>query len=950
MGRSESSSPLSPSAVTYAAARTQLGNVVERVSDAIVAVDKNWRYTYLNPEAGRLFNRDPQELIGKHIWAEFPEGVGQPFHRAYETAFAEQKFTQIESYYEPWRRWYENRIFPSSDGLSIFFHDITDKKEAEQAARQSSELLRGQNRVLELIAQGAPLHDTLDTLLRIIEEQSPGMLASILLLDRDGIHVRHGAAPSLPESYMTAVDGEPIGRAAGSCGTAAYRREPVIVEDIATDPLWINYRDFALEHGLRACWSTPIFDEQQRVLGTFALYFRQSGRPSERHLKQIEMGTHTTSIAIVKHREREALSAAEQRLRLAVDAGNIGIWERDIRTNQLIWSSQLKAIFGYSSDQGNLTFDRFLDSVHPEDRPRVAASAQEAISEQKSADIEFRVIWPDGSVHWILARGRTEYDRNGQPICMRGMGFDVTARKQMEDELKLRESQLADAQRIANFGSYEWVPGTNTVRWTEELFRIFGLRPEEFCPTLESYLERVYPKDREDTRKRIEQCLHDGTAFEAEERIMRPDGSIRLLLSQGKWLSDENRRAKKLVGTCHDITTRRDSELAKMRLEQEVHQIHKMESVGRLAGGVAHDFNNLLTVIFGHVGLCEQELPPDSPVRKSLTEIQQAAERAATLTRHLLAFSRRQVIHPVILDLNAVVSKLNDMLARVIGEHISLHVVWGESLGSIRADSGQIDQLLMNLVLNAVDAMPKGGQIFIETANTELDENYTRSHPSVRPGRYVTISVTDTGWGMDQEILAQIFEPFFTTKPSGEGTGLGLSVVQGAVEQNNGHITVHSQPSKGTTFKVYFPRVNEPPDVISSSTEPSIPRGSGTILLVEDDEAVRKLTSDLLTSQGYKVLPAQNGTAALEISERYPDKIALLLTDIVMPGMSGPDLVEKLKLQRPDLNVLYMSGYAGRLLSHYDMSRVETEFLSKPFTKSDLFARVDASIRKFRKT
>lgn len=921
----------------------QLGDVLERVSDAVVALDKHWHYTYLNRQAGQLFGRNPEDLIGKHIWTEFPEDVGQPFHLAYEKALAEQRFIQIEGYYGPRHRWYENRIYPSPGGLSIFFHDITEQK---QAAKESSELLHGQNRVLKLIAQGEPLHNTLDALLRIIEEQSPGMLASILLLDPDGVHLRHGAAPSLPESYVRAVDGEPIGPCAGSCGTAAYRGEPVIVKDIATDPLWANYSSLALEHDLRSCWSTPIFDEQHRVLGTFALYFRTPGRPDERHLKQIAMGTYTASIAIAKQREQEGLAAADNRLRLAIAAGKVGVWEREIQTGRVIWSSQLKQLLGYPMEEGDLTFERFLESVHPHDRPRVVAAAERSISQRTDSNIEFRVVWPDGSIHWIVARGKAEYDANGQPVCMRGVGLDVTERKQIEEQLRVREVQLADAQRVANFGSYEWLPITDTVRWTEELFRIFGLQPEEFQPTFAGYLERIHPEDHEQTRNRVEQCVRSGTAFEGEERIVRPDGSIRLLFSQGKWLFDENQQAQKLVGTCQDITARKEAERSRIRLEEELRQTHKMESIGRLAGGVAHDFNNLLTVILGHVALCEEELPADTPLLEHIKPIQQAAQRAAALTRHLLAFSRRQVIHPTILDVNVIVNNLNKMMIRVIGEHIALRIIPGESVGNIRADLGQMDQILMNLLVNAVDAMPKGGQIFIETANTELDETYTKSHPSVHPGRYVVLSVADTGAGMDSATMAQIFEPFFTTKAPGEGTGLGLSMVYGAVEQNKGHITVFSQPGKGTTFKIYFPRVDQAPEAIPSYTMQAFRRGAETILLVEDDGYLRELTSSLLAAEGYKVLQAKNGVAALAVARQYPQKIHLLLTDVVMPEMGGPDLAAELRAHRPELNVLYMSGYAGNLLSHHGVLEAEQALLSKPFTKCDLVTRVGASLQK----
>jgi PAS domain S-box-containing protein len=946
MGTDTSSQESSELRLKTPAAGRPSENFLERVSDAILGLDRQWHCTYANCSAGQLFGQSPQGLLGKHIWTEFPQGIGQPLQRACESSLSEQRFIQIESYFEP--RWYENRIFPSRNGLSIFFHDITDQKLEELAAQETSELLQAQNRVLAFIAQGEPLQRTLDSLLRIVEEHNPGMLTSIVLLDPDGVHLRHAAAPSLPESFTKTIDGVSIGPGVGSCGTAAYRGKPVIVEDIATDPLWAGFRHLPLEQGLRACWSTPIKSEDNKVLGTFALYFRSPGPPDKRHLKQIEMVTYTASIAIAKQREREALLNAEQRLRLATEAGNIGLWERDIRTNQLLWSAQTQQIFGFPLEE-NPTYREYLKAVHPDDYARVASTVAQAIVQKTEFDAECRVLWRDGSVHWIGARGRAEYDANGQPLFLRGISFDITRRKQMEEKLRLHETQLADAHRVAHIGCYEWIPAIDTVNWTEELYRIFGFQPGEVQPTLEAYLERIHPDDRESTQKRIEQCMREDIPFEAEERFVRPDGSVRFLLSQGRCFFDENRQARKLVGTCHDITASREAERARIRLEEELRQSHKMESVGRLAGGVAHDFNNLLTVIFGHVALYRQELPPASPVHRHIQQIEQAAQRAATLTRHLLAFSRRQVIHPTLLDLNAIVNNLNKMMMRVLGEHISLRIVPGKSLGSIRADLGQIDQILMNLLMNGVDAMPKGGHIFIETANTELKAVHPgeiNAHPSLHPGRYVMLSVTDTGCGMDEETMSQIFEPFFTTKAPGEGTGLGLSMVYGAVEQNHGHITVSSKPGKGTTFTVYFPRVDQAPDEMESLPAQGFGRrGSETILLVEDDEDLRALTTEMLTDHGYKILPAKNGIAALAIARQDSQKIDLLLTDVVMPCMNGPDLAARIQTHRPDLKVLYMSGYEGKLLSHHGVLEAETALLPKPFTKRDLLDRVNALLQ-----
>jgi PAS domain S-box-containing protein len=447
-------SPLDPQADLAAAnaANQQLGNLLERVSDAFVALDRDWRYTYVNRHGAELFGRRPEDLIGKHIWTEFPEGRGQPFHLAYEKALAEQVFIKMENYYEPWDRWFENRIYPSPDGLSIFFHEITDRKQAEHAAIQNAQLVKEHNRVLERIAQGAPLEETLDSLLRVIEAQCPGMLCSIVLLDPDGIHVRHGAAPSLPDSFVRSLDGESIGPRAGSCGTAAWRREPVLVDDIETDALWDGYRDAALRHGLRACWSTPIFDVQQRVIGTFALYFRaRPGSPTARHREIIEMATHTAAIAITKHREVDALRLSEERLRLAVMGGNIGIWEWLVGTNRLFWSDHLYDMFGWPKDARELTLSMFLSSLHADDRLRTEAALSRSLAERAGYDVEYRILHPDGSLHWIAAKGRAEFDAAGRPVRMMGVALDITERKVAEERRRAEELLRAKNEELKSF-------------------------------------------------------------------------------------------------------------------------------------------------------------------------------------------------------------------------------------------------------------------------------------------------------------------------------------------------------------------------------------------------------------------------------------------------------------------------------------------------------------------
>jgi PAS domain S-box-containing protein len=553
-------------------ASRQLGGILERFSDALVALDKNWCYTYVNQKAADLFGRRPEDLIGKHIWAEFPEGKGQPFHLAYEKAMSEQVFVEMESYYEPWQRWFENRIYPSNDGVSIFFHEITERKRAEQSAHDNARLLKGQNEVLKLIAEGAPLHETLDLLLRVIESQAPGMLCSILLLDSDNAHLHHGAAPSLPKSFTRSIDGKRIGPNAGSCGTAAFSGEPVIVEDIATHPLWREYRDAALEHGLRACWSTPIFDAQHRVLGTFALYFRSVTRPDQGRRELIDLATQTAAIAIVKHKETEALRASEERLRLAVTGANVGTWEWVLHNNRLVWNAELKAIFGWSAEADDLTLEKFLDAVYFEDRQRVEAALHRSLAKRGDYDIEFRIALSDGSTRWIAAKGRGEYDSVGNPVRMMGVVLDITDRRRADEEINRRQAQLAEAQRIARLGSYEWDVRTNTVYRSEELCAIFGLNPAEFPPTFEAYLDRVHPEDRSATKATIERAFRGRRPFAFEERIVCSDGTVRRLYSEGKWILDSDGEVLRLVGVCQDITERKEAE-DKLRRSEERFQV-----------------------------------------------------------------------------------------------------------------------------------------------------------------------------------------------------------------------------------------------------------------------------------------------------------------------------------------------------------------------------------------
>ena len=386
-----------------------------------------------------------------------------------------------------------------------------------------------------------------------------------------------------------------------------------------------------------------------------------------------------------------------------------------------------------------------------------------------------------------------------------------------------------------------------------------------------------------------------------------------------------------------DLTERR-------RLEQQLLQSQRLESVGRLAGGVAHDFNNLLTAIIGHSALVLEQLEPEHAVRSQIEEIAHCGQQAAVLTQQLLAFSRRQVLQPLVLEPNRLIEDLAKLLRRLIGEDVALTTRLDPALGRVRADPGQVEQIIVNLAVNARDAMSGGGQLTIETSNVALDKRYTREHPEVQPGPYVLIAVSDTGVGMSKEIQAQIFEPFFTTKAIGHGTGLGLATVYGIVKQSGGSIWVYSEPGHGSTFKVYLPRVEAPADATTVGAAGEILTGTETILLVEDDAGVRRLVRSVLTTAGYTVLECQNGTEALLMSEGFGGGIALLLTDVVMPGMSGKELAAKVAARRLTVRVLYMSGYTDDAIVHHGILDAGTAFLEKPFSPAVVLRKVRAVI------
>ena len=501
------------------------------------------------------------------------------------------------------------------------------------------------------------------------------------------------------------------------------------------------------------------------------------------------------------------------------------------------------------------------------------------------------------------------------------------ARSETEAKYKMFVEQVAAVSYIAEVGLHgEWLYVSPQVE------AIFGYPQEEWLAGSENWIRFVPAEDHPLIEAAEENCSQ-GKRFQAEYRLTRKDGRV-------IWVSDTavvvpgSESHPLMEGIIVDITERR-------LLENQLQQARRMEAVGRLAGGVAHDFNNLLTIIKGYVELALNRCVGQTELQGNIQHIADASERAVTLVRQLLAFSRKQVLKPKLLDLNTIVLNMDKLLRRLMSENIEMKTQVGKNIGAVKADPSQIEQVILNLIVNARDAMPEGGKLLIETSNVELNSKFAPDQ-AVVPGTYVMLSVTDTGVGMSADTLAHIFEPFYTTKESNRGTGLGLSTVYGIVKQSGGHVSVYSEQGKGTTFKVYLPQVEDPlhPAPTAQAPDSASGKGNETILLVEDEPAVRELTRMVLSERGYAVLEAQNAEDAVRLAMKHAAGIHLLLTDVVMPGMSGHDLAKQLTAQHPNLRVLYMSGYTYNVFAETGTLEDGLSFLQKPFTPKALTQKV----------
>lgn len=513
--------------------------------------------------------------------------------------------------------------------------------------------------------------------------------------------------------------------------------------------------------------------------------------------------------------------------------------------------------------------------------------------------------------------------------------------KKNEEALRLSEENLKESQKIAHVGSWRLDLQSNQVVWSDELYKMYGFDPSLPPPPFFEHRKLFTSESWKMLSNALNEAINLGSSYDLELETVRKDGSCGWMWVYGESIQDENGVTIGLKGASQDITTRKKAEAEQEKLKTRLLQAQKMESVGRLAGGVAHDFNNMLTIILGNTEIIMEDEQSAAFYSENLKEIYQAAKRSADLTKQLLAFARKQIIDPKVLNLNEAVNEMLKMLKRLIGEDIDLNWLPADNLNPIKMDPSQVDQILVNLCVNARDAIQNIGKVTIETDNISLDKEYCRDNIEATPGDYVMIAVTDNGIGMDKATLANIFEPFFTTKETDEGSGLGLATIFGIAKQNGGFINVYSEPGQGTTFKVYLPQYYEtvyPKKETATLSDDLL--GTETILIVEDEPSILKVTQMMLERLGYNILSATTPAEAVKIAGESRFVIDMVITDVIMPDMNGRDLAKKLTSLFPDLKCLFMSGYTANVIAHHGVLDNGVQFINKPFSKQDIARKI----------
>ena len=843
-----------------------------------------YEYTGTTPEQmegwGWQSVHDPEELPKVLERWKVSIATGEPFDMVFPLRGADGVF-----------RPFLTRVMPVRDSSGKVVHwfgtntDISEQRKTEQALRESEERFRS---VAENMSEGLMVFDAQGN----FTYQNPASLRIHGFGIPNAGHVEDDNLPAIWKAW------DDTGRA-------------------------LSFEEWPLSRVLRGERFQDQVLRAMRVETGQEFYASYNGCPIVGADGRLIFGFITIREITEQRKAEMALRDSEERLRLAQQVARVGTFEWNIQTGVNHWTPELEAIYGLPPGGFAGTQRAWEELVHPADRPEAVRRVRQAM-ETGSFEAEWRVIQPGGAERWLFGRGSVFQDDAGKPLRLIGVNIDVTERKQAEEALQQQTALVnfshdaiivADANRVIT-------------SWNTGAEEIYGWNEAE---AVGNEMHQLFQTGSPVLIADIDRTLAQKGRWDGELVHTRRDGKHVIVESRQILRRDAAGAPIGILEIDRDITERK-------RLEDQFRQAQKLEGIGRLAGGVAHDFNNLLTVISGFAQMVLDDLAVQHPMRGPMEEISKAAARATSLTRQLLIFSRRQVIEPKNIVLNDLVREFEKMLRRLIGEDIRLVLSLDPGAGFIRADPGQIEQVILNLAVNARDAMPKGGTLTIETSSLLVDEEFAQKHLSVQPGLYVVLMVSDTGVGMSPEVKSRLFEPFFTTKEAGKGTGLGLSTVYGIVKQSEGSVWVYSEPGRGTTFRMLFPAV-EAEGELAPPAPVEVSSGNETILLAEDEPGVRGFVRQTLERHGYTVLETSNGREALELARKHTGPIHLLMADVVMPEMDGAELADQFGADRPGVPVLFMSGYADHLGRS---ERMGAGYLQKPFTSASLLTQVRA--------
>ncbi len=909
------------------ASERRLRTLFETVNLIVLGLDAEGKVDYVNPYLLKLAGYTRDEVFGREWFGFLPEAQRQSMRGVLREQLERGSHPHYENSIvtkageERLIAWH-NTVIRDEQGratgtLSIG-EDITERKLTEAALSQRARLAELNAEVGIVLSQGESLKDILQRCTQALARHLDAAFARIWTLNEDTEVLELQASAGL----YTHLDGPhsrvPVGQF--KIGLIAQERRPHLTNSVIGDPR-VNDQEWAQREGMVAFAGYPLI-VADRIVGVMAVFARHPFSEFVQHaLAAVADGI---AVGIARKNAEEARRAGHELLHSVIEGANDLIFVKDAQSRIVLINSAGAHALGLPKEE---ILGRDISSFMPPELAKTIQNSDERVMRDDAPMTEEQTFpGPDGPRTYL----HTKVPRHagGRVVGVLGVAKDITDRKRFEE--RIRHLTLALEQSPAGVvitdtaGTIQYVNRKFTELTGYSAAEALGKNPRLFKSGT------TPPEVYQDLWTKI-------TAGEEWRGVMqnrRKDGGLWWNAATVSPMRDAGGNVTHFLAIQQDVTQQR-------LLEDQFRQAQKMEAVGRLAGGVAHDFNNLLTVISSYSEMLLDDLPAaDQARRDDLSLIKKAATDAAALTRQLLAFSRQQVLEAKVLDLNAIVSGAGKMLQRVIGEDITLALVLAPKLGAVKVDPGQIEQVIMNLAVNARDAMPHGGKLTIETTNVELDIGYTAEHSTVIPGSYVMLVVSDTGVGMDDETKRRIFEPFFTTKEHGKGTGLGLATVYGIVKQSGGIIWVYSEPGKGASFKVYLPHVEESEGERSAEAPPPPAKGTETVLLAEDAASVRAVTRQILERNGYSVLEAPSGKAALAIAAKRSGMIHLLLTDVVMPEMSGRELADQLTALRPELKILFISGYTDDSVVRHGVLESGVAYLQKPFTPDSLARKV----------